>query len=619
MLERVQSPEDIKKMTYSELELLAKELRARIIDVVGKNGGHLASNLGVVEATIALHRVFDSPRDRIIWDVGHQSYAHKLLTGRNEQFSTLRQYGGMSGFPKRCESCHDVFETGHSTTSLSAGLGMARARDLTGGDWDVVVFIGDGSLTGGMAFEALNDAGNSATNMIIVLNDNEMSIARNVGAISEMLARIRTKRQYTRLKSFVQRTLRKIPKIGCTLVDWLERAKNAVKYLLVRGVFFEELGFAYIGPIDGHDLHALTVSLKQAKQYDRPVVVHISTRKGRGHHEAEKHPERFHSVPEDQNGNGSGKPKYARVMGGTLAELAAADPKIVAITAAMTEGCGLEQFRQMYPERFFDVGIAEQHAVTMAAGLAAEGFRPVFAVYSSFLQRAYDQILHDVARQNLPVVFAVSHSGLVGEDGETHQGVFGLSYLTHIPNLSVMIPATGQELAEMLKLALTMNGPAAILYPKGAPSLELPADGGLALRKWSMLKQTPGARAVLLAAGERMVALALEAANLAAGRGLVADVVNCRFVKPLDEEMLYRLLPNYAVALTLEENVLAGGLGAMMLSRLSSEGRLNGTRIISMGIADTFVCHGSVNELLGCVGMTAGAVADRLIGEVARR
>ncbi len=617
MLERIQSPEDIKKMTYPELELLAKELRARIMDVVEKNGGHLASNLGVVEATIALHRVFDSPRDRIIWDVGHQSYAHKLLTGRNDRFDTLRKYGGMSGFPKRCESCHDVFETGHSTTSLSAGLGMARARDLVGGDWDVVVFIGDGSLTGGMAFEALNDAGNSETNMIIVLNDNEMSIARNVGAISEMLARIRTKRQYTRLKSFVQRTLRRIPKIGCTLVDWLERFKNAIKYLLVKGVFFEEMGFAYIGPIDGHDLHSLTVSFKQAKQYDRPVVVHISTKKGRGHHEAELHPERFHSVPEDQNGNG--KLKYARVMGGTLAELAAADPKIVAITAAMTEGCGLEQFRQMHPERFFDVGIAEQHAVTMAAGLAAEGFKPVFAVYSSFLQRAYDQILHDVARQNLHVVFAVSHSGLVGEDGETHQGVFGLSYLTHIPNLSVMVPATGHELAEMLKLALAADGPVAILYPKGAPSLELPEDEGLALRKWSILRQSPGARAVILAAGERMVKLALEAAELSAQRGLAADVVNCRFIKPLDEEMLYSLLPQYAVALTLEENVLAGGLGAMMLSRLSAEGRLNGTRILSMGIGDSFVCHGSVSELLGCVGLTAEAVVERLAKEVAKR
>lgn len=617
MLERIQSPEDIKKLSYMELELLAREIRARIIDVVGRNGGHLASNLGAVEATIALHRVFDSPRDRIIWDVGHQSYTHKMLTGRNEAFETLRKYGGMSGFPKRSESCHDVFETGHSTTSLSAALGMARARDLVGGDWDVIAFIGDGSLTGGMAFEALNDAGNSETNMIIVLNDNEMSIARNVGAISEMLARIRTKRQYTRLKEFVQHTLRKIPKVGCRLVEWMERVKNAVKYLLVKGVFFEELGFAYIGPIDGHDLHSLTVSFRQAKQYDRPVVVHISTKKGRGHCEAERHPERFHSYPEDNNGNG--KLKYARILGGTLAELAEENREIVAVTAAMTEGCGLAEFRQRFPERFFDVGIAEQHAVTMAAGLAAEGLRPVVAVYSSFLQRAYDQILHDVCRQNLNVVFAMSHSGLVGEDGETHQGVFGLSYLSHIPGLTVMTPADGSELARMLRLAMSLNGPAAILYPKGAPALELPEDESVSEFKWGWLARREGARVLLLAAGERMVRLALEAACVAEKQGLQADVVNCRFIKPLDDRMLYDELPRYAVALTLEENVLAGGLGAAILSRLSSEGRLNGTRVVSLGIGDGFVHHGTVDEQLAAEGLTPELVARRMNQEASRR
>jgi 1-deoxy-D-xylulose-5-phosphate synthase len=618
MLENIHSPEDIGKLTYPELEQLARELRERIVGVVLRNGGHLASNLGVVEATIALHRVFDSPRDRIIWDVGHQCYAHKLLTGRNGSFDTLRKHGGLCGFPKRAESPHDVFETGHSTTSLSAALGMARARDLMGGDWDVVAFIGDGSLTGGMAFEAMNDAGNSETKIIVVLNDNEMSIARNVGAISHMLARIRTRRTYTRFKKFVQRNLRKIPKIGPWLVERIERLKNAIKYLLVRGVFFEELGFAYIGPIDGHDLHALTVSFRQARQYAKPVVVHISTKKGRGHREAEKFPERFHSFPED-SGLFTGNPKYAHIFGSALAKIAKERKEIVAVTASMTEGCGLAEFRRRYPRRFFDVGIAEPHAVTMAAGLASEGFRPVVAIYSSFLQRAYDQMLHDVCRQRLPVVLAVSHTGLVGEDGDTHQGAFTFSFLSHMPNLTVMAPADGRELEEMLKLALTLDGPSAICYPKGAPELELPPDDGIAQMKWSFAARRENARAVLLAAGERMIRLALAAAEKAGALGLLCDVVNCRFIKPVDEEVLYNALPRYALAMTLEDNVLAGGLGAFLLSRLSGEGRLNGTRIVSMGIGDRFVPQGTVDELLAEEGLTPDNVAKRLVEEAAKR
>lgn len=618
MLETIRSPQDLKKLSYAQLEALARELRQRIIDVVARNGGHLASNLGVVEATLALHRVFDSPRDRIIWDVGHQCYAHKILTGRNESLDTLRKSGGVCGFPKRAESPHDAFETGHSTTSISAALGMARARDLQGGDWDVVAFIGDGSLTGGMAFEALNDAGNSETKIIIVLNDNEMSIARNVGAISHMLSRIRTKRSYARFKKFVQRSLGRLPGIGTWLVEMIERVKNSIKYLLVKGVFFEELGFAYIGPIDGHDLHSLTVSFRQARQYGKPVVVHISTRKGRGHPEAERYPERFHSVPEDSC-LFDGRLKYAQIFGSTLAGLAEERREIVAVTAAMTEGAGLACFRRRFPERFFDVGIAEQHAVTMAAGLACEGFRPVVAIYSSFLQRAYDQILHDVCRQDLPVVFAVSHAGLVGEDGDTHQGIFAFSYLNHIPNLTVMAPACGIELAEMLRLALTLDGPAALLYPKGAPELDLPRDEELRKLKWRFLERKEGAKAVLLAAGERMAALALEAAKAAEGMGVAADVVNCRFVRPVDEDMLYNALPGYAVALTLEDNVLSGGFGAYLLSRLSGEGKLNGTRIVSMGIGDRFIPHGTVGELLRSEGLTAENVAKRLACEASKR
>lgn len=618
MLENIHSPEDLRGLSYPELEQLARELRVRIIDVVGRNGGHLASNLGAVEATIALHRVFDSPRDRIIWDVGHQCYAHKILTGRNGNFDTLRKYGGLCGFPKRAESPHDVFETGHSTTSISAALGMARARDLRGGDWDVVAFIGDGSLTGGMAFEALNDAGNSETKIIIVINDNEMSIARNVGAVSHMLARIRTKRTYARFKKFIQRNLRRIPGIGTWLVERIERLKNSIKYLLVKGVFFEEMGFAYIGPIDGHDLHSLTVSFRQAKQYGKPVVVHISTKKGRGHRDAEKYPEHFHSVPEDSCVS-NGKPKYSYIFGSTLATLAEGRREIVAVTAAMTEGCGLAEFRRRYPARFFDVGIAEQHAVTMAAGLAVEGFRPVVAIYSSFLQRAYDQILHDVCRQKLPVVLAVSHAGLVGEDGDTHQGAFTLSFLSHIPNLTIMVPADGHELEEMLKLALSLDGPCAVCYPKGAPELELPHDEGLQQMKWSYLARRAGARAVLLATGERMIRLAIEAAKAAEAFSLSCDVINCRFVKPVDEEILYNALPGYKLAMTLEDNVLAGGFGAYLLSRLSGEGRLNGTRIVAMGIGDRFVPHGTVDELLADEGLTAENVARRLIAEAAKR
>jgi 1-deoxy-D-xylulose-5-phosphate synthase len=617
MLENIHSPADLKALSFEQLENLAKEIREKIITVVGRNGGHLASNLGTVEATLAMHRVFDSPHDRIIWDVGHQSYTHKLLTGRLAEFDTLRKFNGLSGFPKRAESVHDVFETGHSSTSISAALGMARARDLQGGSYDVVAFIGDGSLTGGMAFEAINDAGHAGTRLIIIVNDNEMSIARNVGAISEILSRIRSKRQYYKIKHYVQKSLRKIPRIGEGLVNLLERLKNTVKYFFVKGVFFEELGLAYIGPIDGHDLHSLTVSLKQAKQFDKPVVVHISTRKGRGHKEAEKNPERFHSVPEDTC-QPNGKSKYAKILGAELTRMACQQKNIVAITAAMTEGCGLECFRSSFPERFFDVGIAEQHAVTMAAGLAIEGLRPVFAVYSTFLQRAYDQILHDVCRQNLNVVFAISHSGLVGEDGETHQGIFVLSYLLHIPRLRVFYPADGYELAEMLKLALTLQGPTAICFPKGTPTLELeplPLVNG----KWHTIVKREKPAAVLLAVGEHMLKLAMEASEEAKRLGLAADVVNCSFLKPLDEDFLLHNLHDYSIAMTMEENELAGGFGSYLLSRLSNEGRLNGTRMLSLGFNDRYVPHGSIGELLAAEGFTPALVAQKLLDEAAKR
>ncbi len=617
MLEHIHSPADLKTLSHDQMEELAQDLRTRITAVVSRNGGHLASNLGTVEATIALHRVFDSPTDRIIWDVGHQSYAHKLLTGRDAEFDTLRRFGGTSGFPKRAESPHDVFETGHSSTSISAALGMARARDLRGEDHHIVAFIGDGSLTGGMAYEAINDVGHSGTRLIVVINDNEMSIARNVGAISQILTRIRSKRQYRAFKSFVKRTLSHVPLVGKPVTRLLERVKNSLKYFFVRGIFFEELGLTYLGPVDGHDLGAMIAALKHAKCMCGPVVVHISTRKGKGHQQAEQHPERYHSMPEDAC-SATTASKYARILGAEVTRLAGEDGRIVAITAAMTEGCGLECFRDRFPQRFFDVGIAEQHAVTMAAGMAAEGLRPVFAVYSTFLQRAYDQILHDVCLQRLPVVLAVSHSGLVGEDGETHQGIFGLSFLLHIPNLRVFYPADGAQLASMLRLALSLEGPTAILYPKGAPkrTLNAPAPAG---NRWQMLRRTDAAAAVLLAVGERMVALAQEAAQLAAEGGMTVDVVNCCFVKPLDEDFLQHNLHRYGIAMTLEENQLAGGFGSYVLSRLSEQGWLNGTRMVSFGFDDRFIPHGSVGELLETEGFTARRVADRLLAEAAKR
>ena len=617
MLERIHSPADLKTLTTAQLHQLAQELRERIITVVSRNGGHLASNLGVVEATIAIHRVFNSPKDRIVWDVGHQSYAHKLLTGRDMEFDTLRTYGGMSGFPKRAESPHDVFETGHSSTSISAALGMARARDLRGEDHHVLAFIGDGSLTGGMAYEAINDVGHSGTRLIIIINDNEMSIARNVGAISNILTRIRSKRQYHALKSFVKRTLNHVPLVGKPLMHVLERVKNSLKYLFVPGVFFEELGMTYLGPVDGHDLGALVAALKHAKLMSRPVVVHVSTRKGKGHPQAEEHPDRYHSMPEDACAVTTGS-KYARIFGAELSRLAEQDQRIVAVTAAMTEGCGLECFRDRFPQRFFDVGIAEQHAVTMAAGMAAEGLRPVFAVYNTFLQRAYDQVLHDVCMQKLPVVLAASHSGLVGEDGETHQGVFGLSYLLHIPGLRVLYPADGDQLAYLLDLAIAGNHPTAILYPKGAPKLRLEAPQPQSGR-WQVLRRETKPAAVLLAVGERMVGLALAAAQLAAAEGLALDVVNCCFVKPLDEEFLQNELHHYGIAMTLEENVLAGGFGSFVLSRLSAEGWLNGTRMVSFGFDDHYIPHGSIQQLMQAEGFTARHVVDRLQMEAVKR
>ncbi len=612
MLERIQGPGDLASLTPRELETLAEDIRRRITGVVEKNGGHLASNLGIVETTIALHRVFHSPQDRILWDVGHQSYAHKLLTGRNDRFDTLRTHGGISGFPKRGESEHDIFETGHSTTSLSAAVGIARALQRKGERHEVVAVIGDGSMTGGMAFEAMNDAGHSRTKIIVVLNDNEMSIARNVGALSQVLSRIRYKRHYTRTKSVVQRSLNRIPFIGARVARTLERLKNSFKYLFVTGVFFEELGFAYIGPVDGHDIAAVTTALEHAKLFNRPVLVHVATQKGRGHQRAEQSPERYHSVS-CSTSKASGE-SFAHIVAGELSRQAEGNERVVAITASMTEGCGLEDFRHLYPERFYDVGIAEQHAVTMAAGMAVEGLRPVFAVYSTFLQRAYDQILHDVCLQRLPVLFAVSHCGLVGEDGETHQGIYTLSHLANIPGLRVLCPATAREARAMAALALTLDGPTALCYPKGAPACEEDVLNRPDLLRWGFVRQQEGAKRVILAVGSRMVALAVRAAERCGQVGVAVDVVNCSTVRPLDEGFLLDTLPVYDRAVTLEENIAPGGFGSLVLRCLAVKGGPATPMLVPIAIEQDFVQQGTVAQQMEDVGLTEDRVAAQLMG-----
>ncbi|MDF2591838.1 MAG: 1-deoxy-D-xylulose-5-phosphate synthase, partial [Clostridia bacterium] len=473
MLDKINSPEDIKQLKEKELNQLAGEIREYIISTVSETGGHLASNLGVVELSLALHRVFNSPEDKIIWDVGHQAYIHKLLTGRKEKLKTIRSLGGLSGFPKRSESEHDIFETGHSSTSISAALGIAKARDLSGEDYNVIAVIGDGSLTGGMAFEALNNAGDFPTRLIVILNDNNMSISSNIGGMANYLSKIRTVPAYFKLKARVGSVLKQVPILGNAMFNSAERLKNWFKYLLVPGIIFEELGFKYLGPIDGHDIHNLEYVLKRAKSYNGyPVFIHVITKKGKGYEKAEVEPSKYHGVnPFDIESGKSKKSStgrsYSNVFGDWICEAAIKDKRVAAVTAAMPDGTGLTKFSKQHKERFFDVGIAEQHAVTFSAGLAVGGYKPYFAVYSTFLQRAYDQIVHDVCLQNLPVTFAIDRAGLVGPDGETHHGVFDIAYLRHMPNIMIMSPKDGKEMEQMLDLTLQMDSPCAIRYPRG--------------------------------------------------------------------------------------------------------------------------------------------------------
>jgi 1-deoxy-D-xylulose-5-phosphate synthase len=613
VLSGINGPQDLKNLSPAQMEKLAGEIRGLLVHTVAQTGGHLAPNLGVVELTIALHRVFDSPRDKIIWDVGHQAYVHKILTGRRDSFATLRQYGGVSGFPKRSESEHDIFGTGHSSTSISAALGVALARDMVGEKHHVVAVIGDGSLTGGEAYEAMNHAGHLGTNLTVIVNDNEMSIAPNVGAMSEYLSKIRTDPAYFRVKNDIDYLLKRIPAIGERVAQTVERVKDSLKYLVVPGMLFEELGFTYIGPIDGHNLASLTDVLQKTKNLQGPVLVHVITCKGKGYKPAECNAGKFHGIGPFcvesgeviKNGN---KRSYTDIFGDALVEIAATNQDVVAITAAMPEGTGVSKFASRFPKRFFDVGIAEPHAVTLAAGLASQGKRPVVALYSTFLQRAYDQVLHDVCLQKLPVVFALDRAGVVGEDGPTHHGVFDLSFLRNIPNLTIMSPKDENELRHMLYTALSLDGPSVIRYPRGG-GLGVNTTDPLRLLEVGRAEELRSGKDVVLLAAGSMNTPALAAADLLERQGIATAVVNARFVKPLDEQMLRRLARDVGVIVTVEDNVLAGGFGAAVLEYINSQ-NLNWVKLLRVGLPDKFIEHGSRGELLAKYGLTGEGIAD---------
>lgn len=613
LLDKIAKENDIKKIKKEDYKALAEEIRQFLINKISVTGGHLGSNLGAVELTMALHLSLNLPEDKIIWDVGHQAYTHKLLTGRKEGFETLRKYGGMSGFPKRKESDCDSFDTGHSSTSISAGLGMVKARDLLGEKRTIVSVIGDGSLTGGMAYEALNNAAQLKTNFIVILNDNNMSISENVGGVSKYLNNIRTATGYLDLKEGVYNALQNIPN-GGSVVRTIRRAKSSVKHLVIPGMFFEDMGLTYLGPVDGHDVEAMMRVMKEAKRCKNAVLVHVITQKGKGFAPAERHPARFHGtepfdIATGLPSNPRTAPNYTDVFSTVMTKLGARDEKVVAITAAMPDGTGLKRFRNMYPERFFDVGIAEQHAVTFAAGLAAGGMKPIVAVYSSFLQRAYDQIIHDVCIQNLPVVFAVDRAGLVGSDGETHQGIFDLSYLSSIPNMNIMAPKNKWELSDMLKYALTLGVPAAVRYPRGTAY-----DGLKEFRapiRYGRSEIIYEEEDIALIAVGSMVKTAVSVRHALKETGYSCSLVNARFVKPIDEEMICEMAKTHKLLVTMEENVASGGFGERVRDYLDS---LNlPCRLLSVAIPDEYVEHGNVGLLYQEVGIDEDTIVKRIV------
>lgn len=614
LLERIEGPWDIRDLNAEELKQLAAEIRQFLIEKISVTGGHLASNLGVVELTMALFLAFDLPKDKVIWDVGHQSYTHKILSGRRELFDELRQYGGLSGFPKRKESPYDAFDTGHSSTSISAGLGMAQGRDLMGEDYAVVSVIGDGALTGGMAYEALNNAARLKKNFIIVLNDNNMSISENVGGMSKYLNGIRSDAGYNELKKQVSSALSGIPVIGESLVDKISRTKNSIKQLFIPGMLFENMGITYLGPVDGHDIRAMVKIFKEARKMDHAVLVHVLTRKGRGYAPAEKNPSRFHGVePFDVATGKSWKekiyPGYTDIFSKELCRLAEKNPRVVALTAAMPDGTGLKAFGRRYPDRFFDVGIAEQHAVTSAAGMAAAGLKPVVAVYSSFLQRGYDQILHDVCIQNLPVVFALDRAGIVGSDGETHQGIFDLSYLTSIPNMSVLAPKNLWELRRDLVFAIEeYEGPIAIRYPRGQAYRGLKEyDTPIIYGKGEILVQ--GSEIALLAVGS-MVSTAEHVRDKLLAEGYDCTLVNGRFIKPIDEELVEQLAAGHRLIVTMEENVLQGGYGLQVTAYVHRHHP--DVQVLNIALPDAYVEHGNVSLLREVLQIDSDSVVRKI-------
>ena len=616
ILEQIKGPEDLKKLTSEELSQLAEEIRAFLIEKISHTGGHLASNLGVVELTIALFRTFDLPEDKIIWDVGHQSYTHKILSGRRMEFDELRQYGGLSGFPKRKESPYDSFDTGHSSTSISAGLGIAQGRDILGEDYKVVSVIGDGALTGGMAYEALNNAARMKKNFIIILNDNKMSISENVGGMSRYLGGLRTGAGYNDLKKNVADTLERIPVVGGRMIDKIKRTKNSIKQLFIPGMLFENMGITYLGPVDGHNIPALCKVLKEAQKLDHAVLVHVLTKKGEGYEPAEKNPAHFHGVsPFDIK---TGKPlaekkypTYTDVFSKKLCQLGETHPELVAVTAAMPDGTGVAAFGKKFPDRFFDVGIAEAHAVTSAAGMAAAGLRPVVAVYSSFLQRGYDQILHDVCIQNLPVLFAVDRAGLVGSDGETHQGIFDYSYLTSIPNMSVAAPKNLWELRAMLDFAMDYKAPFAIRYPRGTAYRGLKEFmQPIAYGKGEMIYEEENI--ALLAVGS-MVSTGEHVRAKLKEEGVSCTLANARFVKPFDKELVDRLAKNHRLIVTMEENVLQGGFGLPVTAYIHEH--YPQVKVMNIALPDAYVEHGNVSVLRKGLGIDSDSIIQRLKAE----
>jgi 1-deoxy-D-xylulose-5-phosphate synthase len=617
ILDKINQPNDIKKIPLEEFPQLAGEIRQFLIESLSKTGGHLASNLGVVELTMALHNVLDLPEDKIIWDVGHQSYTHKILTGRKEGFENLRKYQGMSGFPKRCESECDSFDTGHSSTSISAGLGYVCGRDLKGEHYRVVSVIGDGALTGGMAYEALNNASELKTNFMIVLNDNKMSISENVGGISQYLGNIRTAEAYTGLKMSVTKSLNKMPSVGPALVKKIHKTKSSIKQLFIPGMFFEDMGITYLGPVNGHDIRQLMRVLNEAKKVEGAVIVHVLTEKGKGYEPAVRHPARFHGTTPFEITNGipvgsGGKASYTDIFSTVMRKFGDRNPDVVAVTAAMPDGTGLKRFRNMFPDRFFDVGIAEQHAVTFAAGLALGGLIPVVAVYSSFLQRAFDQVIHDVCMQDLHVVFAIDRAGLVGSDGETHQGCFDLSYLSLIPNMTVMAPKNKWELSDMMKYAVAYEGPIALRYPRGEAY-----DGLFDNReeiiygKGEWIFRESG---ILLLAVGSMVKTAVKVREMLKEQGYQVSLANARFVKPVDTELLRQAAGDHTVIVTMEENVKSGGFGEHVKDYVGQE-QLP-VKVLIRALPDRFVEQGNVGLLHEEVGLDAESVCQAVLEEI---